>query len=70
MERHNYKKEDMVILTDDQENPIMRPTKANIKRAMGWLVGGAEPNDSLFLHYSGITCSRLSQIRSVCSRVI
>ncbi|KAK7209462.1 hypothetical protein V2G26_016640 [Clonostachys chloroleuca] len=53
MERYNYKKEDMVILTDDQENPIMRPTKANIERAMGWLVGGAEPNDSLFLHYSG-----------------
>jgi len=43
----------MVILTDDQSNPVMQPTKDNIIRAMGWLVKDAQPNDSLFLHYSG-----------------
>lgn len=43
----------MVILTDDQADPVRHPTKANIIRAMGWLVHGARPNDSLFLHYSG-----------------
>ncbi|KAL6826351.1 hypothetical protein V8C40DRAFT_244018 [Trichoderma camerunense] len=53
VERYGYKREDMVILTDDQSNPVMRPTKANIVRAMGWLVNGAQPNDALFLHYSG-----------------
>lgn len=53
IERYNYKREDMVILTDDQSEPRMRPTKKNIQDAMGWLVGGAQPNDSLFLHYSG-----------------
>lgn len=48
-----YKREDMVILTDDQANPVLRPTKQNILRAMNWLVNNAQPNDSLFLHYSG-----------------
>lgn len=43
----------MVILTDDQQNPMSQPTKANILRAMHWLVKDAEPNDSLFFHYSG-----------------
>jgi hypothetical protein len=53
IENHGYKREDMVTLTDDQQNPVMQPTKANIVRAMQWLVGGAQPNDALFLHYSG-----------------
>ncbi|XXG93827.1 Ca(2+)-dependent cysteine protease [Hypoxylon texense] len=53
MERYSYKREDMIILTDDQRDPIMIPTKANILRAMEWLVAGAQPNDALFLHYSG-----------------
>ncbi|KAK5125193.1 hypothetical protein LTR85_000869 [Meristemomyces frigidus] len=48
-----YKREDMVILTDDQQNPMSQPTKANILRAMHWLVKDAQPNDSLFFHYSG-----------------
>lgn len=29
------------------------PTTANIRQAMKWLVQGAQPNDSLFFHYSG-----------------
>ncbi|ETS78595.1 Metacaspase-1 [Pestalotiopsis fici W106-1] len=53
IERYNYKAEDMVILTDDQSDPVRQPTKANIIRAMQWLVQGAQPNDSLFLHFSG-----------------
>ncbi|KAH8204566.1 hypothetical protein TruAng_001195 [Truncatella angustata] len=53
IERYNYKYEDMVILTDDQSDAVRHPTKANIIRAMGWLVQGAQPGDSLFLHYSG-----------------
>lgn len=52
-ERFGYKREDMVILTDDQHNPMSQPTKANIRRAMHWLVKDARPNDSLFFHYSG-----------------
>lgn len=49
-----YKREDMVILTDDQQNPMSQPTKQNILRAMHWLVKDARPNDSLFFHYSGM----------------
>lgn len=48
-----YKREDMVTLTDDQQNPMSQPTKNNIMRAMHWLVKDARPNDSLFFHYSG-----------------
>ena len=48
-----YAREDMVILTDDQQNPMSQPTKQNLLRAMHWLVKDAQPNDSLFFHYSG-----------------
>lgn len=54
MEKHGYARENMVILTDDQEdNPMGMPTKANILKAMSWLVSGAEKDDALFMHYSG-----------------
>jgi len=53
VENFNYKREDMVLLTDDQQNPMSQPTKQNILRAMHWLVKDARPNDSLFFHYSG-----------------
>ena len=49
-----FRPEDMVILRDDHPpNPAQFPTKANILRAMHWLVADARPNDSLFFHYSG-----------------
>ncbi|EGU84549.1 hypothetical protein FOXB_04932 [Fusarium oxysporum f. sp. conglutinans Fo5176] len=53
-EQVGYKREDMVILTDDQQNPMSQPTKQTILRAMHWLVEDAQPNDSLFFHYSGM----------------
>jgi hypothetical protein len=53
VENFGYKRQDMVILTDDQQNPMSQPTKQNILRAMHWLVKDARPNDSLFFHYSG-----------------
>ncbi|KAK0624570.1 caspase domain-containing protein [Bombardia bombarda] len=53
IDNYGYKREDMIILTDDQSDPRMQPTKANIIRAMQWLVNNAQPNDALFLHYSG-----------------
>lgn len=52
-ENFGYQRNDMVILTDDQQNPMSQPTKQNILRAMHWLVKDALPNDSLFFHYSG-----------------
>lgn len=54
-EKFGYRRGDMVILTDDQSNPMSLPTKANILRAMQWLVRDAMPDDSLFIHFSGIS---------------
>ncbi|KAF4336642.1 caspase domain protein [Fusarium beomiforme] len=54
-EHFGYMREDMVILTDDQQNPMSQPTKQNILRAMHWLVKDARPNDSLLFHYSDST---------------
>ncbi|KAI8077364.1 caspase domain-containing protein [Gilbertella persicaria] len=50
---YDFKEEDMVILTDDQDEEKFKPTKANIISAMQWLVHDAEPDDSFFFHYSG-----------------
>lgn len=43
---YNFRVDDMVILTDDQQNPQSIPTKQNMIRAMQWLVHDARPNDS------------------------
>merc|ERR1712048_849973 len=42
-------------LRDDhpRDRPELLPSKANMLRAFRWLVDGAGPGDSLFLHYSG-----------------
>lgn len=61
VEHFGYKREDMVILTDDQQNPMSQPTKQNILRAMHWLVKDARPNDSLFFHYSGRLAPRATR---------
>ncbi|KAJ3532748.1 hypothetical protein NM688_g7380 [Phlebia brevispora] len=50
---YGYKDDDIVMLTDDSRDPRSIPTKANMLRAMQWLVSDARPNDSLFFHYSG-----------------
>ncbi|KAJ3269590.1 Ca(2+)-dependent cysteine protease [Terramyces sp. JEL0728] len=44
---------DMVILTDDNPNPMFRPTRQNMLNAMNWLVSENVPGNSLFFHYSG-----------------
>ncbi|KAK9721647.1 Ca(2+)-dependent cysteine protease [Basidiobolus ranarum] len=52
-EQYGYRSEDTVVLTDDQKDPKFQPTRANITNGMHWLVNGAQPNDSYFLHFSG-----------------
>lgn len=49
-ERFGYRPEDIVMLTDDAQNPRQVPTRANMIAAMQWLVQGAQANDSLFFH--------------------
>ncbi|CCH59263.1 hypothetical protein TBLA_0B04250 [Henningerozyma blattae CBS 6284] len=52
-QRHGYNPDDIVMLTDDQQSMAKVPTRDNMIRAMKWLVKDAQPNDSLFFHYSG-----------------
>ncbi|KAH9999169.1 caspase domain-containing protein [Russula compacta] len=52
-EKFGYKRDDIVVLTDDQQDPRSKPTRDNMLMAMQWLVMDARPNDSLFFHYSG-----------------
>ncbi|WVQ98413.1 hypothetical protein IAU59_005536 [Kwoniella sp. CBS 9459] len=52
-ERFGYQPADIVLLTDDVNDPRTMPTRENIIKGMRWLVEGAKRDDSLFLHYSG-----------------
>ncbi|EPQ53884.1 peptidase C14, partial [Gloeophyllum trabeum ATCC 11539] len=52
-ENYGFHKKDMVLLRDDAHYSRDIPTKENILNAMRWLVNDAQPNDSLFIHYSG-----------------
>lgn len=58
--------DNMVILTDDQLHPFSQPTKANILRAMSWLVADARANDSLIFHYSGHGDQNSSELPDHC----
>ncbi|KAJ3696067.1 hypothetical protein LUZ60_001444 [Juncus effusus] len=52
IERYGFKEEDIMILIDtDPKYP--QPTGANIRRALGDLIGSGESGDFLFFHYSG-----------------
>ncbi|KAG0347502.1 Ca(2+)-dependent cysteine protease [Podila humilis] len=50
---YGFRYQDTVLLTDDQIYEDKRPTGANIRYWMKWLVKDAEPQDSLFFHYAG-----------------
>ncbi|KAH6903538.1 peptidase C14, caspase domain-containing protein, partial [Coprinopsis sp. MPI-PUGE-AT-0042] len=48
-----YRPEDILMLTDDDQDPGYLPTKKNIQASMKWLVKNAQVDDTLFFHYSG-----------------
>lgn len=52
-ERYGYQLDDIVMLTDDNNDARTMPTRDNIIKAMKWLVDGAQRDDALFFHYSG-----------------
>lgn len=52
--RFGFAARDVTVLTDDERGPTgVRPTGANIKRALADMVARAAPGDVLFFHYSG-----------------
>lgn len=48
-----YRREDIVMLTDQGTSQRSLPLRQNIIDGMRWLVKGAQANDALFFHYSG-----------------
>ncbi|KAJ6611871.1 caspase domain-containing protein [Mycena sp. CBHHK59/15] len=53
VERYGYQEADVVVLLDDGEGVV--PTRVNILKAIGDLVGGARKGDRFFFHYCGHT---------------
>lgn len=50
---YGFQRQEIRILTDDPSFTDGAPTRHNIIESMRWLVYGAQPGDSLLLHYSG-----------------
>jgi hypothetical protein len=48
-----YRKEDIILLTDDQNGPFGQPTKKNVLGALIWLAKNAQRGEKLVLYYSG-----------------
>lgn len=48
-----YRREDIILLSDDQNGSFSQPTKKNILTALMWLVKNAQPGEKLILYYSG-----------------
>ncbi|CCM03275.1 uncharacterized protein FIBRA_05403 [Fibroporia radiculosa] len=48
-----YKREDITILMDDENNDYPWPTRENIEKAMKELVADAQPGDHFVFHFSG-----------------
>lgn len=44
---------DIRSLSDNNANPLNKPTRANILAGINWLTSGLRAGDSVFLHYSG-----------------
>ncbi|XP_068639064.1 metacaspase-1-like [Aristolochia californica] len=51
----------ILVLSEDEKNPLQIPTKQNIRNAMRWLVQGCQPGDSLVFHFSGLGVQQLDQ---------
>ncbi|TXG53942.1 hypothetical protein EZV62_019198 [Acer yangbiense] len=53
VERLGFPIDCILMLTDEETNPLKIPTKQNIRSAMRWLVQGCQSGDSLVFHFSG-----------------
>ncbi|KAE8677844.1 Metacaspase-1 [Hibiscus syriacus] len=53
IEQYKYKEENMLLLTEEQPDARLIPTKANIENCLKWLVKDCKSGDSLVFYYSG-----------------
>ena len=54
--------QDITVLRDDLHRQDVMPTKRNILAHIDKLVHGAQPNDSLFFHFSGMLTGKLGRL--------
>jgi len=52
-EHFGFERENIMLLTEDQDDDDVRPTKARIQEGFRWLFDGAQEGDELFFQYSG-----------------
>ncbi|XP_057493884.1 metacaspase-3-like [Actinidia eriantha] len=53
LSRLGFPKESVFVLTEEETNPCLIPTKQNIRTALRWLIQGCQSGDSLVFFYSG-----------------
>ncbi|XP_010448477.1 PREDICTED: metacaspase-2-like [Camelina sativa] len=53
MKRFHFPESCILMLNEEEEDPLRWPTKNNITMAMHWLVLSCKPGDSLVFHFSG-----------------
>ncbi|KAA8515815.1 hypothetical protein F0562_018574 [Nyssa sinensis] len=53
IDKFQFSKSSIVMLTEEETNPKRRPTKYNMLRKLEWLVQDCKPGDSLLFYYSG-----------------
>ncbi|KAL2614070.1 hypothetical protein R1flu_025762 [Riccia fluitans] len=51
--RFHFPESSILMLTEEERDPLRRPTIHNIRMAMFWLVQGCKSGDSLVFHFSG-----------------
>ncbi|KDO57707.1 hypothetical protein CISIN_1g016243mg [Citrus sinensis] len=51
--RFKFPESSIVMLTEEDPDPLKRPTKYNMRMALYWLIQGCQPGDSLLFHFSG-----------------
>mmetsp|Transcript_31234 Transcript_31234/g.89544 ORF Transcript_31234/g.89544 Transcript_31234/m.89544 type:complete len:492 (+) Transcript_31234:81-1556(+) len=53
IERFGFAEENIMLLTEDQDDDDKRPTGAKIREGFRWLFDGLSPGDEIFFQYSG-----------------
>ncbi|XP_057977354.1 metacaspase-1-like [Malania oleifera] len=53
VEKLGFPIDSILVLTEEETDPLRIPTKRNIRTALRWLIQGCQSGDSLVFHFSG-----------------
>ncbi|XP_021899893.1 metacaspase-1 isoform X2 [Carica papaya] len=53
LNKMGFPPDSVLLLSEEETNPLKTPTKRNIRLALKWLVEGCQAGDSLVFHFSG-----------------